>query len=325
MEYYYLQGADKIGPISEDELLALNLNPETLIFGGKFTSWTPFREFTLRPENQDSEAQVNIETSPKPETEEKKIKKIKISEKALLIVGCLVSILVSYLYVQNKKSNDFNLFQSQIDNVFHSKTEICDYEKQKVEGTLRKSNADDELDDEDNKLVEIFELESGGFTVYKLTNKTNNKYEQTIINSKNLGYKVPSQKYEPGFWGAGYYSSTHRGEVKDIYREAMEYLSSDNKTYEEGSFDNIKNFNLIKTDYYQLKKDYSNSESLGGGKVFNNKWVVWYDSEQNTYEVEENMNHFFIQIIIFSLIFSALCVGLYLLYKYQNKVQVQIK
>ena len=145
-----------------------------------------------------------------------------------------------------------------------------------------------------------------------------------VIKSKNLGYKIPSQTYEPGFWGYGSYSSTHRGEVKDVYREAMEYLSSDNKTYEEGSFDNIKNFNLIKTDYYQLKRDNSNSGSSDGGKVFNNKWVVWYVTEQNTYEVVENMNHFFIQIIIFSLIFSALCFGLYLLYKYQNKVQVQI-
>lgn len=45
MEYYYLQGADKIGPISEDELLALNLSPETLIFGGNMTNWTPFSDF----------------------------------------------------------------------------------------------------------------------------------------------------------------------------------------------------------------------------------------------------------------------------------------
>lgn len=247
MEYYYLQGADKIGPISEDELLALNLDPETLIFGGKLNNWTPLKDFTDKSKNQDSKEQNNIETVTNIGIEETKVKKIKVSEKGLLIVGCLVSILFSFLYVQNKKSNDFTLFQSQIDNVFHNKTEICDYEKEKVEGTLRKSNADDELDDEDKKLVEIFELESGGFKVFKLTNKTNNKYEQTIIKSKNLGYKVPSQTYEPGFWGLGYYSSTHRGEVKDIYREAMEYLSSDNKTYEEGSLDNIKNFNLIKT------------------------------------------------------------------------------
>ena len=43
MEYYYLKGADKIGPISEEELLALNLSSETLIFGEKFTqksNWT---------------------------------------------------------------------------------------------------------------------------------------------------------------------------------------------------------------------------------------------------------------------------------------------
>lgn len=325
MEYYYLQGADKIGPISEDELLALNLNPETLIFGGELTSWTPFREFIGKSGNIALQDEETNESNRKEEVKKTESKKIKISEKRLLIIGCLVSILVSFLYVQNKKSNDFTLFQSQIDNVFHSKTEICDYEKQKVEGTLRKSNSDDDLDDEDKKLVEIFELENGGFTVYKLTNKTNNKYEQTIIKSKNLGYKVPSQTYEPSFWGYGYYSSTHRGEVKDVYREAMEYLSSDNKTYEEGSLDNIKNFHFIKTDFYQLKTDYSNWGSSGGGKVFNKNWVVWYDSEQNAYEVEENMPHFYTQIIIFSLIFSVIFFGIFLLYKYQKKVQVQIK
>ncbi|MDY0143335.1 MAG: GYF domain-containing protein [Bacteroidales bacterium] len=324
MEYYYLQGADKIGPISEDELLALNLNPETLIFGGELTSWTPFREFIGKSENIELQGEGTNESNSQKEAEEPKIKKIKISEKRLLIIGFLVSILISFLYIQNKKSNDFTLFQSKIDNVFHGKTEICDYKKQNIKGKLRKSNADDKLDDEDKKLVEIFELENGGFIVYKLTKKTNNKYEQTIIKSKNLGYKVPSQTYEPGLWGLfGYYSSTHRGEVKDVYRQAMEYLSSDKKTYEEGSLDNIKYFRFIKTDFYQLKTDYSNWGSSQSGYVFTKKWIVWYDSEQSSYVVEENMNHFFIQIIIFSLIFSAICFGLYLLYKYQNKVQIK--
>lgn len=325
MDYYYLQGADKIGPISEEELLALNLSSETLIYGGEFTNWTPFKEFVNKQTNQiPQQEEGKVEANLKEQPEEHKIKKIKISEKKLLIIGFLVSTFFSFLYVQNKKSNDFALFQSQIDNVFHNKTEICDYEKQKVVGTLRKSNGDDELDDEDKKLVDIYELEEGGFTIYKLTNKTNNKYERAILKSKNLGYKVPSRTYEPGFWG-GYYTSTHRGEAKDIYKEAMEYLSSDNKTYEEGSFDNIKNFNSIKTDFYQLKTDYSNSGLSGGGKVFNKNWVVWYDSEQVSYEIEENMNHYFIQLLIFSFLFGAICFGLYLLYKYQNKVQVQIK
>jgi len=323
MEYYYLKGADKIGPISEDELLALNLSSETLIFGEKFTQWIPFKDFVSQAEKQTSQEQGNKETDQKVESEEHPIKKIKISEKKLLIIGFLVSTFISFLYVQNKKSNDFILFQSQIDNVFHNKTEICDYEKQKVVGTLRKSNSDDNLDDEDKKLVEIFELEDGGFTIYKLTNKTNNKYERTKIVSKNLGYKVPSQIYESGFWGG--YSSTNRGEVKNVYREAMEYLSSDNKTYEEGSFDNIINFNSIKTDFYQFKTDYSNIDSFSSGKVFTNKWVVWYESQQTLYEVEENIDHYFTQIIIFSILFIGICFGLYLIYKYQNKVQLQIK
>jgi hypothetical protein len=105
----------------------------------------------------------------------------------------------------------------------------------------------------------------------------------------------------------------------------MKYLSTDNKTYEEGSFDNINNFSSIKTDFYQLKTDFNNSGYSGSGKVYNNISVVWYDSKQELYEIEENMSHYFIQIIIFSLLFSLICFGLYLLYKYQNKVQVQIK
>jgi|JI6StandDraft_1071083.scaffolds.fasta_scaffold60992_2 hypothetical protein len=325
MEYYYLQGADKIGPISEDELLALNLSPETLIFGGNMTNWTPFSDFIGKTDDNELNENDDNETDQYEEIDEHQIKKIKISEKKLLIIGFFVSTFFSFLYVQNKKSNDLTLFQSQIDNVFHNKTEICDYEKQKVAGTLRKSNADDELDDEDKKLVDIYELEDGGFTIYKLTNKTNNKYERTIIKSGNLGYKVPSQTYESGLWGYGYYSSTHRGEVQDIYNGAMKYLSTDNKTYEEGSFDNINNFSSIKTDFYQLKTDFNNSGYSGSGKVYNNISVVWYDSKQELYEIEENMSHYFIQIIIFSLLFSLICFGLYLLYKYQNKVQVQIK
>jgi hypothetical protein len=314
MGYHYLKGIEKYGPYTKDELLNFNLNPDTLIYGEEFNEWTPIKNL--------SDYTFNL-TSENTNQEKSNIKKIKISGNKILIIGFIVSVFLSFLYVQNKKKNDYESLKKEIDNIFQGKTEICDYERYTVQGKLRKSDETDARDEEDKKLYEIFELESGGFEIYQLTNKTNDKFAVTKITSSNLGYKIPAQTYNEGFWGYGYNTPTYRGEVKSIYKEAMEYLSSDNKTYERGSFDNIKNFEKISSDYFRVNFNEYNFITKGG-YVFTKKWIVWYESIEKGYEIKDNWVYYFTQVLIFTIIFFVVCLCLYFLYKFQSKVQVQI-
>ncbi|HUS03562.1 MAG TPA: DUF4339 domain-containing protein, partial [Chitinophagaceae bacterium] len=44
MLYYYLDGLDKKGPYTSEELKTRNLKPETLVFSDGMDSWKPIKE-----------------------------------------------------------------------------------------------------------------------------------------------------------------------------------------------------------------------------------------------------------------------------------------
>lgn len=50
MKYYYLDGANKLGPFSKEEILSKKLNPKTLVFREDKENWLPLSEFEeLKP------------------------------------------------------------------------------------------------------------------------------------------------------------------------------------------------------------------------------------------------------------------------------------
>ena len=44
-EYYYLDGLEKKGPFTEQELINLNLSSETLIWTEGYENWTALKDF----------------------------------------------------------------------------------------------------------------------------------------------------------------------------------------------------------------------------------------------------------------------------------------
>lgn len=43
-QYYYLKGVDKIGPLTEDEIISSNQKPTTLMWTEGITDWTPLKD-----------------------------------------------------------------------------------------------------------------------------------------------------------------------------------------------------------------------------------------------------------------------------------------
>ncbi len=59
MKYYYLIGKDQIGPLSEDEIHALNLSPETLVFKEGSSTWVRLDQISELYKAEESKESIN--------------------------------------------------------------------------------------------------------------------------------------------------------------------------------------------------------------------------------------------------------------------------
>jgi hypothetical protein len=168
MKYYYLEGIEKKGPYSLEEVKSRSLSKETMIYREDKDSWFPLSSF-------DELNLVDvIKLAPIIDLAQKntsKDKKIKIPKYGILIVLLAISLVLSYLITLIQQQNDYNKISEEINEVFKGKKSISDYS----------------IDDravEDGKLYNV---------VYHPTNDTflnNNKYANPIDSLiKNLSDK----------------------------------------------------------------------------------------------------------------------------------------
>lgn len=342
MEYFYLDGIEKIGPLQKNELLSKNLNQETLVYFEGLNSWTQLGNIlelkaTIQHENELSSSILLTDILGN----EVKIRKIKIPSIVFLFIGLTCSTALSFLYVQNKRGNDFKEIEQKTSDIFQGKNEICDFINEGIRGKLKEPNYFANKDNDGKQLVEYFECENGGWTVLTLT-KLNNGFAVVENYSTNMGFKVPASNYTSGMdygYGMrtnGYSTSTFRGTVQNAYKEAMEYISKENEnnSYVAGTYLKIKAFNEITTDYYSILNvvpskftDASvNAISWASSQeasVFNKNWIVWYKKNGKHFEIIENKNIYYKNLVIYSLISGLLVFLIYLVIKYQKRFAIR--
>jgi hypothetical protein len=347
IHYYYLDGIDKKGPFSKDEIISKNLSPTTLVYFEGLSNWTPLSQFDElkkpiaveqnQTENDNALSQANVPLATKNET-----KKVKIPSILFLIIALLITTYLSYLFTDNKKERDLKNIESKINEVFQGKDEVCDYKNEGVRGKLKDADIFTPNDNEGNRLVEYYECENGGWTVLTLK-KINNGFEYTERYSTNMGFKVPESNYTPGkdfgygFRTEGYSIPTYRGTVQNAYKEAMYYISTEkeNKSYVAGSYLKIKTFDEISTDFYYISNveptKYSDGSvfakswrSSGEASVFNSDWIVWYKRNGKHYEIVERQKQFNKSWLTYSLISGLIAILIYFLLKYRKKIALQV-
>lgn len=356
MLYYYLDGLDKKGPYTVEELRARNVTFDTMVFTEGMANWEPIHSLPELSEKlfPTTHEHVSEETQLENVSSEEKVvieagnnkaatsKKIIIPSILFLIIGVLAAVGFSYLYLQRQKEKDLQLMEKKIEEVFQGKDEVCDHKITGVTGELKKADWLTPADNEGKQLVEYYDCSSGGFTVLTLSKKPNG-YDLVENYSKNMGYKIPASRWTPGtdygygFTTPGYSTPTYRQSIQTAYKEAMEYLSSEkeNKCFSAGSYDRIKTFDEIHTDYFYIHNvaptKYSSAsnffkswKSAGDAMVFNNQWIVWYAYEGNHYEVTEDKKVFTKKMIIYSFIGSVLAVLIYLLLRYRRRIALQV-
>lgn len=127
-KYYYLDGLNRKGPYSEEDLIAFNLDSDTLIWTEGLENWTPLKNVTnllkvMPPPIPDKDITLQInETTVIPPISKKvlgeKTMKTTYSVLILIILIC-VSILVSHLLISSKKNTLYKEILSEMEDRLH--------------------------------------------------------------------------------------------------------------------------------------------------------------------------------------------------------------
>ncbi len=249
----------------------------------------------------------------------------------LLILGLIgIALATSFVIINNKKKKLKSEIYSKIDNILGGKTVILDGSISLTQGELKETNYGKQSKDkgdnpfssfftewwEKEKMYTIYTASGGGFTIKKLTKQYDDGFDIETIYSGDMGYKKPSGRYIPAeyytdAWGDrvklsdGYYSNNYRLSVRECYREAFEYFTSEDKmspgSYSPGKLIDITNFPDIRNEYYYMDntqpKQYTSSsvfssewESSGdhGANINTDAWAVYYKTYGKHYVLTEN-------------------------------------
>lgn len=309
-KYYYLNGPEKKGPISEEELISLNLSLQTLIWSEGFANWTPLSEIPellkIIPPPPPEEVIVNSNNAIKS----KKGNYFTI----LFLVLFLITIFTIFVLTNKEKKASKLELENRIENIFNGKLIVCDAIHSMVTGELTKVSPNkritislktgDTIKDNPNKykIAERFHCNSGGFTFKKLK-KVDNGYEIESIISTDMAYKVNVYAFKPP--------------IETAYNQAYKYFKDENSgSFENGSYDLITNFEFLKNELFRVenvtKPSYPNSShwwSTSDGGFDYDYQILYYKNEGYYYEVrpiKNEIRNFTIQLSIKALLVMAI-------------------
>lgn len=315
-EYYYMDGVDKKGPHSKEEIIKLKLSYDTLIFSKSLNKWVPYQDIEeFKPFNPEI-GNMKIQSKGKRF-------KLYIANILFLLMLVISACGIAFYLTEDFRKTDFQRLEDKANAVFNGKDEICDYKKTGVSGRLKKIIrsrgyfvdssglfVDTKKDNDGNELYEYYTCESGGWTILTLK-KLNHGYDLIESYSRDMGFKVPESTYYPGTnYGYGYstpgYSiPTYRGSIQNAYNEAMKFLSveKENKSYVAGSYNRINMFEELSSDLHKIANiyptEYSNAsvnsiswETVGEASVYTKNWIVWYKEKGKHYEIVLNKDNY---------------------------------
>lgn len=289
-KYYFLNGIQKNGPFSEEELIRLNLDIETLVWTEGFDNWIQLKDIKELIKTIPPPIPENI---PKKIVAKKQSKKLLLST-FLLLALLIISFIVIYTLIESKKAELKQELTHRVENIFNDKPIICDGVKFNVTGDLKeitkpiKTNSESfdlvygiELDEyekaKEEGLIEKFYCKNGGFTIKKIS-KIDTGYELEITTSTNMAFTSSN------YW---------RGTVQEAYNSTFNYfIERDADFYEKGSYQLIENFPNLMNEYYELKNagkpsnlNFSHSMLADGANIQNNYRKVYYKQETWYYEI----------------------------------------
>ena len=115
-EYYYLDGADKKGPYSKQEIIDLELSSDTLIFVDELNKWVSYQDLEdFKPKIEEIEVESN-------QVQNKK--KLNITNFLVLLFLILSASGIAYFLTEEHKKKDFQKLEEKVNDIFAGKDEI---------------------------------------------------------------------------------------------------------------------------------------------------------------------------------------------------------
>lgn len=291
MSYYFMDGIDKKGPYTKEEIIKRNLPKDTLIIKEGMISWTKIGDHSDFNDNIEilSKEEKSIKTD-KPEIHKAKIK---IPAFLFLLIGVIISVIVSYFFTDFQRKKDLEEFNKKIDATMSGKNNISDYSFGSTYGKLYKVYVSDEFpgtksartekrvlaynfgtkteDSEQemktwdlfSSLYEYYESEPyTGFTVYKLS-RINDRFKLTYSWSGDMAYKIPEKRFIQGysseyFSSPGYEVSNYRPSISKCYEDAAKFLTVEDadNSYLAGSYNTINGFPSLNSDFHEIQQSF---------------------------------------------------------------------
>lgn len=133
MKYYYLDGIEKKGPYTLEEIRSRNLSSDTMIYREDKSNWLPLSDFEeLNPIETIESDDIILPLVEEANVDEKDIIAsdegiIKLPKHTILILLIVASIGIAALITYFQQKNDYKKISDEINELFKSKTSISDY------------------------------------------------------------------------------------------------------------------------------------------------------------------------------------------------------
>jgi hypothetical protein len=211
MNYFYLDGIERKGPYSCDEIKSRKLDQNTLILKEGFGNWAPLSTFEeLLSKQETVETLKGTIVKPTSNTkagsdlhiyDEKAI--IKVPSYILLFSLYLLCILFACIFTYIQRKDDLSKLNNQIDELMKGKTAITDYYYESVNGLLY-----------DVYLSNLFNLKGTG--------------EEDIVKTDNatLAYKPFKNPDDPNKY-------RYEKDLKhwDLFKGLVQYYEAENSSF----------------------------------------------------------------------------------------------
>lgn len=295
MNYYYYKLKDEIkGPLSENELLNLKLNPNTQVLKKFENEWKTLDQFEeLNTLNEMTHVKI------------KKGDEIRVSKNIFIVFAYLIGLCGSYFTTHYQKNIDFSIFNNKIANLFSGNKSVCDYINNGEDGELldayiansnilgisseykelrtskfKIASMPFEIDDMSNESWNSYNesikdkwkkfknikqyFESKPFSGFDLIMLDNNESSYTLKRfwSGDMAYLVPEKEYHSGYQGEyfsapGYYVSTYRPSITQCYEDAAKYLIKDrNSNMTDDLYTQLLSFQYLESKYFKIEQNY---------------------------------------------------------------------
>ncbi len=255
-EYFIIQNNIKTGPLTFEQLININIKPDTLVWTDGMPDWKQCKEL--------EEFNIIFKNIPPPTPTENTINKFAHYRKKISVITFilfLISALITFIVLKLERNNLKAELKSKIESVFNGKASIQDGVVYGCKGELKvvdyKNSSNWVSTDEWWKIENLYSyydlVEGGGFQLFRATKFDDDKFQIEILKSDKIGF-TSSKNY---VFPCQYY-------INSCFKYLTEYEKT--SSYEIGKLIEIKSLPTLQNKYFHIVNTEPEEETPMGHK-----------------------------------------------------------